>query len=129
MVCLLLQRGASIEAKTRKGFRPLHVAALCGHEEVVRLLLEKDDNPDAETQRFGINDEAQDDGDGMTEGFTDEDGIGINDVILGVVLCLEKRMHQRLAKEGKEMTTPRSWTAQQLAAKSGSRAMQKPLAL
>ena len=74
----------------------------------MRLLLEKDDNVDAETQRFGTDNGAQDDGEGMTDCFTDEEGVGINNVVSRAVLCLEKCMHQRLVKEGKKVKTPRS---------------------
>jgi ankyrin repeat protein len=129
MVCLLLQRGASVEAETRKGFRPLHVAALFGHEEVVRLLLEKDDNIGAATQRFGTENGAEDDGEGSRESSLDEKGVGITDVTFRGAPCLEKRIHQRLVQNDTEVKTPRSWTAQQLAAKSESEAVQRILAV
>ncbi len=37
----LIEKGAAIEAKTPYGQTPLYLAAMNGHEEVVRLLLEK----------------------------------------------------------------------------------------
>lgn len=42
MVALLLENGATIEAKTRDGLTPLHCAARSGHEQVVDMLLEKE---------------------------------------------------------------------------------------
>lgn len=41
MVALLLENGATIDAKTRDGLTPLHCAARSGHEQVVDMLLEK----------------------------------------------------------------------------------------
>lgn len=41
MVILLLDKGASIEAKTRDGLTPLHCAARSGHEQVVDTLLQR----------------------------------------------------------------------------------------
>ncbi len=41
MVVLLLDKGASIIAKTRDGLTPLHCAARSGHEEVVDTLLQR----------------------------------------------------------------------------------------
>lgn len=41
MVILLLDKGASIIAKTRDGLTPLHCAARSGHEQVVDTLLQR----------------------------------------------------------------------------------------
>lgn len=41
MVLLLLDKGASIVAKTRDGLTPLHCAARSGHEQVVDTLLQR----------------------------------------------------------------------------------------
>lgn len=41
MVTLLLDKGASIIAKTRDGLTPLHCAARSGHEQVVDTLLQR----------------------------------------------------------------------------------------
>ncbi|CAE7007412.1 hypothetical protein PTNB73_00048 [Pyrenophora teres f. teres] len=127
MVSLLLQRGASVEARTRKGFKPLHVAALFGREDIAQLLLEKDDDIDAATEESGFDNEDSNDAEGTIENFTDEDGFGVDDVFLGTALCVERYGYQRLVKEGKGVSMPRSWTAQELAVMSGNRAVQELL--
>ncbi len=38
---LLLDNGADLEAKSENGRTPLSIAAECGHEAIVRLLVEK----------------------------------------------------------------------------------------
>jgi hypothetical protein len=43
----LIDKGAAIETKTAYGQTPLYLAAMNGHEEVVRFLLEKGASPDA----------------------------------------------------------------------------------
>lgn len=40
VVSVLLQRGAHIDAATKKGNTALHIAALAGQESVVRLLVQ-----------------------------------------------------------------------------------------
>ena len=42
----LLEKGAALEAKTSYGQTPLYLAAMNGHEDVVKLLLEKGANTD-----------------------------------------------------------------------------------
>jgi hypothetical protein len=42
----LVEKGAAIETKTEYGQTPLYLAAMNGHEDVVRFLLEKGANPD-----------------------------------------------------------------------------------
>lgn len=120
MVLLLLQRGADIEAKTRKGFRPLHIAVFLGHEEVAQLLLEEGGNIDAESHLLEDDDENGEDDESVRDGSVDTD-----DVDLRATLALDKYMYQCLA--GEEKATLHSWTAHQLAVKSGSKATQKLL--
>jgi ankyrin repeat protein len=36
-----LEKGGDIEAKTKDGWKPLHIACQNGHESIVSLLLEK----------------------------------------------------------------------------------------
>jgi len=45
----LIEKGAAIEAKTAYGQTPLYLAAMNGHEEVVRFLLEKGPAPMSRT--------------------------------------------------------------------------------
>jgi len=45
-VTQLLEKGAAIETKTAYGQTPLYLAAMNGHEDLVRFLLEKGANPD-----------------------------------------------------------------------------------
>ena len=47
MVCLLLARGAEIEAEGCREWTPLHKAAESGHEAMVRLLLDRGANIEA----------------------------------------------------------------------------------
>ena len=51
MVRLLLEKGADIEARTKKGSTPLHRAAWGGIDKVVRLLLEKGADIEARTKK------------------------------------------------------------------------------
>ena len=46
---MLLEKGAEINAQTKYGHTPLHLAAQDGHTGAVRVLLEKGANIDAET--------------------------------------------------------------------------------
>ena len=44
-VTLLLERGADIDAMESHGYTPLHLAAVMGNEEIVRILLDRGANP------------------------------------------------------------------------------------
>ncbi len=45
MVTTLVKHGANIDVQDNEGWCPLHAAASCGHEEIVRFLLESSANP------------------------------------------------------------------------------------
>eukprot|EP00094_Tigriopus_californicus_P009181 TCALIF_08851-PA protein Name:"Similar to Ankrd17 Ankyrin repeat domain-containing protein 17 (Mus musculus)" AED:0.38 eAED:0.38 QI:0/0.53/0.37/0.75/1/1/16/0/2553 len=51
LVTLLLDRGANIEHRDKKGFTPLILAATAGHEKVVEILLEHSADIEAQSER------------------------------------------------------------------------------
>lgn len=51
LVELLLNRGADIEHRDKKGFTPLILAATAGHEKVVEILLNHNADIEAQSER------------------------------------------------------------------------------
>ncbi|CAF0855296.1 unnamed protein product, partial [Didymodactylos carnosus] len=51
LVLLLLQRGANIEHRDKKGFTPLILAATAGHSSIVAILLDNGANIEAQSER------------------------------------------------------------------------------
>lgn len=45
---MLIENGASLEEKTKKGYQPLHLSAKYGHIKVAELLLQKGASVDAQ---------------------------------------------------------------------------------
>lgn len=51
----MIDNGASLEACTKKGFQPLHLAAKYGHLKVAELLLQKGAPVDAQGKNGVVN--------------------------------------------------------------------------